>query len=870
MGTALRILLVVVALLMLAGIYAVQWTQARLLEAGVQHLEWRDVRLSGRELSVGAVSGLYLAEQGQLEFAARDVRLVFVWHGGPRFELIDLGDLDLDWEPAPEPLVDPHLLPDPDALEAQDGDADQPRIPDPHDWFSFTDYLPQATRVRHLRIAVPCHGQRCTLAGGLSLLREAESGALEGAVNLLHGDQPLDWRLNLARQSERVELDSTLSLSGVEALQLRSAWEGRDQEWGWTGQISLPGWSGTDWIFDFIAPWLPPASRLPESLPAGLQLNAQWGLAPGRKPHNLAELFAGAVTVEARGDLPEPWLLEQIGQLQGRLALVIEGRNGQWRLHQGEAGMRLERPTLALLDELPAGLRPTALRIELRPDPGSALDWQATLPLALTAELEGPARGSLKVRILLSSLPSWTADLEQGRLEINARRVQYGDMALGGIRARLPFSGQVTQERVKIRLAADAMLSIETLALPDPALSLADLRLGLSGLVTEVPFDDPGASQVQSRVQLAVSRLEHASLKPQGWSMAGELRHRGDASTFVGNLASVGGLGLDVDFAWPENRPWRAELRLQEIFFRAANPLAATLADWPPLLSLGTGRLTGRFEVAGNPGLERIDGRIEAAGLGGIHDRAAFEGLGFPLDLTLRGDDLTLDLPNLSLAMYDPGIPLGPLSLNGRYSTSMEAPMGGRLDIRQGSLGLLGGRMVLQPGELDLGQETQELLVELEGLQLARLFEVYPAEGLGGHGTVDGRLPVRLINGRPTVESGRLEAREPGGKLQYRSDKLREMGRANPGMRELALALDDFRYTVLESDLDYGSDGVLILGLRLEGSNPDLQRGRPVHLNVRLEEDIPALLASLQLSGQVSDIIQRRVQERLLQQRLRP
>jgi len=39
--------------------------------------------------------------------------------------------------------------------------------------------------------------------------------------------------------------------------------------------------------------------------------------------------------------------------------------------------------------------------------------------------------------------------------------------------------------------------------------------------------------------------------------------------------------------------------------------------------------------------------------------------------------------------------------------------------------------------------------------------------------------------------------------------------------------------------------------------------GRPINFSINLEEDIPALLTSLQLSDRVSETIQRRVQERL-------
>jgi hypothetical protein len=63
---------------------------------------------------------------------------------------------------------------------------------------------------------------------------------------------------------------------------------------------------------------------------------------------------------------------------------------------------------------------------------------------------------------------------------------------------------------------------------------------------------------------------------------------------------------------------------------------------------------------------------------------------------------------------------------------------------------------------------------------------------------------------------------------------------------------------------------MLRLALRLEGHNPNLEQGRPIHLSINLEEDIPALLTSLQLTDRVSDTIQRRVRERLQQRSVDP
>jgi hypothetical protein len=85
----------------------------------------------------------------------------------------------------------------------------------------------------------------------------------------------------------------------------------------------------------------------------------------------------------------------------------------------------------------------------------------------------------------------------------------------------------------------------------------------------------------------------------------------------------------------------------------------------------------------------------------------------------------------------------------------------------------------------------------------------------------------------------------------------------NQAMNLVVQALQNFHYSVLNSTIDYDEQGKLTLGLRLEGRNPELRGGQPVVLNVNLEEDIPALLTSLQLSGRVNEAVTRRVREML-------
>lgn len=955
MRTAFRVLLVVVAVVMLAGIFAVQWMQRTLLEAGVERLDWEGVRWSGRELSVRELSGVYRGNDGELQFSGNDLRVVLVWRSGPKLELINIGDLDFDWEPAPPPPIDERMLPDPSALDpASEQDRDGSRTPEPHDWFSLLDWLPERTLIRSIQVSMPCQSGRCLLNGDAELVRTLAPRGVDGRLSLNAGSEQLAWTASMRELDDALELTSSLHLSGVPALELTSRWRGEGETTQWQGDLNLPGWPEADWLLTYIEPWLPPDTLPVKTLPTGLRMTAHWVLAPGREPHDPADMLAGLVELDASADLPQPWYLPEVGSVRGAIDVALEGKQGAWLLHRGAGQLRLDGIALPALEQVPTASRPTALQLSLQPDAGQQLGWLQSIPLALQAEVEGPIAATLKSRLVVTSQPEWHLLIEQGQMTALGTRFEHGDLLLDDFRlsstmtgeadaqqlqitlgsaavltaarveeraqdlrlerarlsvpglqalvglgesavysvvtpiqlraARLDYAGfrldevlldwatsvSMNAQRLRLTAGPTAVITAASLSEPELELALADLRLATPNLDLEMARAEPAVLMVNTRTQLGASRLEHPSLHPQGWTVNGEFSQDRSGMNWKGTVASLGGLNLDTTFAWPQNRPWGADVRLQDIFLRAANPIAATLADWPPLLSLTTGRLGGRLALSGNPALERAQGRFDLTGAAGIYDRATFEGLNLPLELSMQGERLELSTEGLNLAALDPGLPIGPVVFRGGYGAQLDSLLEGRLNVQHASMGLLGGRLRLEPGEIDLSQSTQSLVVMMEGVELANLFEVYPAEGLSGRGTLDGRLPVSLVDGKLVIDAGQLQARQPGGVLQYRSDKLSEMARSNPGMRELALALDDFRYTVLSSDLDYGEDGVLILGLRLEGNNPDLQQGRPVHLNVRLEEDIPALLASLQLSGQVSDIVQRRVQERLLQRRLNP
>ena len=181
----------------------------------------------------------------------------------------------------------------------------------------------------------------------------------------------------------------------------------------------------------------------------------------------------------------------------------------------------------------------------------------------------------------------------------------------------------------------------------------------------------------------------------------------------------------------------------------------------------------------------------------------------------------------------------------------------------------MNGEVQIQPGSWDLAQSPVTIPVELSQLSLAHLLQLYPTEGLAGTGILSGTVPVLFDPATGIrVEGGRIDALKPGGRLQLTAERLKALASQNEAMKIVAQALEDFRYSVLDSGIDYDEDGTLMLKLHLKGSSPEVGKGQPVVLNINLEENIPALLTSLQLSGRVSDAVSERV-KKLLQNRER-
>lgn len=455
--------------------------------------------------------------------------------------------------------------------------------------------------------------------------------------------------------------------------------------------------------------------------------------------------------------------------------------------------------------------------------------------------------------------------LDHARLQARLPRLRTDDLDLRQPSADLRLSGLWQAQELLLTFAQDSQISVQRLDSPAAGLRLDDLRAGLAGL--QLKHAAAGTPQLAGPLALHTARLQQAQLQPQRWDWQGNLAASAADIRLAGTLRNAAGLAVDLHVQRPASGALQVGYTLAELALAGANPLAKTLVDWPPLLELGSGRLKGNgtLHLAADSSTPSADLNLQLQQVGGIYDRSELSGLDARLDAELHGEKLFIELPDLRLASLNPGVPLGPLQLRADYQAALAQPLAGRLQLWQADSGLLGGQLHVAPTRLDLARRPLQLPVQVRGLELAKLLEVYPAEGLSGTGTLDGQLPLRIDRNGLSIDNGQLQARAPGGVLQLRSERIRAFGQSNPALQLATLALEDFHYDQLQGQVSYDPQGKLLLVLRLHGRNPALEGGRPVNFTINLEEDVPSLLTSLQLGGRVNEAIQRRVQQRLQQ-----
>ena len=246
-----------------------------------------------------------------------------------------------------------------------------------------------------------------------------------------------------------------------------------------------------------------------------------------------------------------------------------------------------------------------------------------------------------------------------------------------------------------------------------------------------------------------------------------------------------------------------------------------------------------------------IQGVLRLNNIGGFYDSNLFRGLN--AEVTINGplQEPVIVTEKLTVSSLDVGLPINNIEL--ALHASIDS-----VQIKDFLAELLGGQVGQSLIQYGLKQDTNELLVQINGIQLNELLSL--EAGIEGLGTLDGELPVRVTPGGISVPLGELKARAPGGFIKYQGAKSMGDAVADVGVGFALEALENFHYEVLDIKASYNESGQLRLETSLLGRNPDMREKRPVRYNINIQENIPALIKSLKLTQQISDDIERRIQ----------
>ncbi|MFC3607468.1 intermembrane phospholipid transport protein YdbH family protein [Stutzerimonas tarimensis] len=830
----------VTAAALVTGYIQAQWQTIR-HEHGIETLTWQGLRLSARgvhlehaQLSQRTRAGDHLEVEltgGRLAWK----RLLAPWPA----QRLTIEQLVVSWTPGTDSLVDDEStsLPNPGQLEA---------------WLRQT---PHRMDIASLHLALPCLGETCHEQGSLSWSRPGDSAyPAHLQLSLERGEHQMRLSASADDPGDHLEVLLQLSLDNEPRLHSRHQLDTAGDVLSWQGTLAMGNLPEAPWLLEWLGRWVDFDVSTVPTAPEAMRLGVSWSV---ELPEERLQQASGELRASLA--LPAPWPVPGIGLLAGELDLALTGAAGAWT-PTGLTGDLLLQPNPNILQALPPELRPSSIRLQASPSPHPSSDQRLSL------QMEALARGSSQIelrsdRLLLRALP-FSLAFDDANLSLQAPGLLMSPARLDKLEVRARLRGQVDGSKLDLSALPGARLSIAEMAMDSLDLTAQGLQTQLAGLRLVADWQQE-SWQLQGPAQLSTATLGHPQLQGLSWHWQGQLNAQSTGLDLDGRLGNEAGLGASLLFAQRSAGDTRMELRLDEIFLLAGNPLARSLTAWPATLELNGGRLQaqGQLQLPVNGPL-RASGRFSGKGLAGIFDRVEFDGLAAEIDLSVAGERLEAAVTHLEVAQMNPGFSFGPLRFQGRYQAPLEEPAQGRLSWGLARLQVLGGVVTITPGELDLKTWSPAQQLTLRGLDLRELFAAYPAQGLTGTGIIDGQFDLQRSAAGFVIEQGSLAAREPG-VLRFDSPQIQALGRTNPAMQFVTEALENFHYQLLTGDIRYDENGLLQLGLRLHGTNPDLERGRPINFNINLEEDIPALLTSLQLSDRVSEIIQRRVQERL-------
>src|SRR5512146_1063715 len=299
-----------------------------------------------------------------------------------------------------------------------------------------------------------------------------------------------------------------------------------------------------------------------------------------------------------------------------------------------------------------------------------------------------------------------------------------------------------------------------------------------------------------------------------------------------------------------------AQFRLRQLF-----------SPWPYPADATGGSVTVAFEAAWaedaqhHMQIQTGSTEVVVENLAAQYGEFTIAGLNAKVNLVAKGQEkIATSLPaEIKIVSVNTGVEVTNIALTAQGEWDLRKPLP-VLEVRDFSGKLLGGVVTSQGVRADLARPPYSFTLLVRQLDLQKVLSLEQQKGLQGSGLLDGSIPVTVGSHGVTGKDGHLEARPPGGVIRYEASReaTKAVMQANANMQLVLQALNNFHYNVLQVSADYAVDGRLNVKARLEGKNPDQKKSPPIHFNLTVQEDIPALLKSLRLVQDIEESVRKK------------
>jgi len=599
-----------------------------------------------------------------------------------------------------------------------------------------------------------------------------------------------------------------------------------------------------------------------------LPVNAQW-------LGHLSPEIAAATPEEIVSALTGELLLSNEQPATIKIADSTTTATGQFKLDLSNGSVNSYRLKLDGETEALASLTDLALPVKLGPvswhlkssdcialpllnplQAAAKTDW----PIQLNAAAKGKNNESIDISSELNFRQNqWQfseLELVQIRLKADTIKLPIAEQTLTIDKLTSSFSGRISTHSAELR-------SIEP---TDIQFNILDNDVSASINFSEVnfPFSEPAAAFAGFDLNLNTDAINVESFPKLKADLNGQFEYRQQQLTGIGEL--ILGDHIKIKHQSQINASQlKSNLQIADFNWQQLPELNKLLERKVPQLAISKAAISGQTDLSlvWNSGRWQLDnGHLNIKESDWIADTLSVVNSSLNFEFSGNNEQLAVESAKLDIGSIQQGFAIGPVSAEFALQLPVNAPLESTLNLTSHSIKGLGGSITVPNQRYSLANSFS-LPVVFEGISLGELMRQYPSNKISIDGEVSGTLPIKWDSKQLTVERGYLNALAPGGHLQVDSSALVAFVGSNPSLQTLAGVLGNFYYQQLSTVVDYDKDGKLTLGLALKGSNPELENGRAVELNVTLEEDLPALIKGLQLSNSLNDVIRKRVQQKI-------